>query len=321
MTPWRSLVSCNQCAPCDGPATDGITRLTILTHDQVWHAAVQLKLEAPLTQQVWALAMNLKSVTARLMRGELHYALGRFRTIRASYSRLQRLKGAVRHAPEVESAPQPTLFPNTDIARAVETMREEAVFLGLRLPLHIIADIYAFGRSEPLHARYDPHGPTFHYADVVRGRATDGRPMPLGGIREPSRCPAVRAVVEDPVLRAIVRKYLGYEPSRVITILDWSFASDFTDEERRRTQRPKDWVIYRPSDHAPFAKMACDPSSDALRVNLKGYNLISFGWHEARLVAHPPKPSLDDSNIMLRTPIQAHNRLHMAGRDKNARRN
>jgi hypothetical protein len=178
--------------------------------------------------------MNLKSVTARLMRGEFYYALGRFRTIRASYSRLQRLKGAARYDPEVESAPQPTLFPNTDIARAVETMREEAVFLRLRLPLHIIADIYAFGRSEPLHARYDPHGPTFHYADVVRGCAADGRPMPLGGIREPTRCPAVKAVVEDPVLRAIVREYLGYEPSRVITILDWSFASDFTDEERRQ---------------------------------------------------------------------------------------
>ena len=57
--------------------------------------------------------------------------------------------------------------------------------------------------------------------------------MPLGGIKEPSRCPGVRAVVEDPVLRAIVRKYLGYEPSHVLTILDWSFASDFTDKERR----------------------------------------------------------------------------------------
>lgn len=178
--------------------------------------------------------MNLRSVAGRLKRGELHYALGRFKTVRASYSRLQRLKGVVGRTPEMEAAERPTLFANTHVERAVQTMREEAVFLGLKLPPHIVAEIEAFGRAEPLHARYDPDGPTFRYADVVRGRAADGRPMPLGGIREPSRCPAVRAVVEDPVLRAIVRKYLGYEPSRVITILDWSFASDFTDEERRQ---------------------------------------------------------------------------------------
>ena len=178
--------------------------------------------------------MNLRSVAGRLKRGELHYALGRFKTVRASYSRLQRLKSVVGRTPEMEAAERTTLFANTHVERAVQTMREEAVFLGLKLPPHIVADIEAFGRAEPLHARYDPDGPTFRYADVVRGRAADGRPMPLGGIREPSRCPAVRAVVEDPVLRAIVRKYLGYEPSRVITILDWSFASDFTDEERRQ---------------------------------------------------------------------------------------
>jgi hypothetical protein len=177
--------------------------------------------------------MNLRSVAGRLKRGELHYALGRFKTVRASYSRLQRLKSVVGRTPKMEAAEQPTLFANANVDRAVQTMREEAVFLGLKLPPHVVADIEAFGRGEPLHARYDPDGPTFRYSDVVRGRAADGRPMPLGGIREPNRCPAVRAVVEDPVLRAIVREYLGYEPSRVMTILDWSFASDFTDEERR----------------------------------------------------------------------------------------
>ena len=177
--------------------------------------------------------MNFRSVAGRLRRGEFHYALGRFKTVRASYSGLRRLRGMVGRAPELKGAGRPTLFPNANVDCAVECMRREAVFLGLRLPPHIVAEIEAFGRSEPLHARYDPDGPTFLYTDVVRGRAADGRPMPLGGIKEPSRCPGVRAVVEDPVLRAIVRKYLGYEPSRVLTILDWSFASDFTDKERR----------------------------------------------------------------------------------------
>ena len=116
----------------------------------------------------------------------------------------------------------------------METIREEAVFVGLNLPPDVVAQIEAFGRSEPLHAIYDPEGPTFRYSEVVRGKCADGRRMPIGGIREPSRCPAVQAVVNDPVLRAIVRAYLGHEPRRVMTILDWSFASDFSDEERRR---------------------------------------------------------------------------------------
>jgi hypothetical protein len=44
----------------------------------------------------------------------------------------------------------------------------------------------------------------------------------------------VQAVVNDPVLRSIVRNYLGHEPREVMTIINWSFASDFSDEERRR---------------------------------------------------------------------------------------
>jgi len=116
----------------------------------------------------------------------------------------------------------------------VQTIREEAVFVGLNLPAGIVADIEAFARSEPLHAIYDPEGASFRYSDIVRGRSADGRSMPIGGIREPSRCAAVKAIVNDPVLRAIVRGYLGHEPRRVMTILDWSFASDITDQERRR---------------------------------------------------------------------------------------
>jgi hypothetical protein len=128
----------------------------------------------------------------------------------------------------------PTLFPEADISQIVQAIREEAVFIGLKLPPPVIAEIEAFARSEPLHAIYDPKGPTFTYSDVVRGMCVDGRPMPVGGISDPSRCPAVQKVTNDPVLRAIVRKYLGHEPRQIMTILHWSFASDIADEERRK---------------------------------------------------------------------------------------
>jgi hypothetical protein len=104
----------------------------------------------------------------------------------------------------------------------------------LNLPAHIVGEIHAFARSEPLHTNYDPNGPTFRYSDVVRGVASDGRSVPLGGIHKPTRCPAVQAIVNDPILRAIVRTYLGHEPREVMTIINWSFASDFSEKERRR---------------------------------------------------------------------------------------
>ncbi len=178
--------------------------------------------------------MNIHTIATKIARGDVAYALGRFRTVRSAYSSVRHLAESLGSAAAPDADKRATLFPGTDISRVVQTIREEAVFIGLQLPAGIVAEIEAFARSEPLHAIFDPTGPTFGYADVVRGKCIDGRAVPVGGIREPSRCPAVQAVINDPVLRAIVRGYLGHEPRKVMTILDWSFASDFTDEARRQ---------------------------------------------------------------------------------------
>jgi hypothetical protein len=138
-----------------------------------------------------------------------------------------------RHVPLTQNGAS-TLFPDQDVGQIANTISEEAVFIGLNLPAHIVSEIDAFARTEPLHTNYDPNGPTFRYSDIRRGKAPDGRSVPIGGIREPTRCPAVRAIVDDPVLRAIVRSYLGHEPRKVMTIINWSFASDFSEDERRR---------------------------------------------------------------------------------------
>jgi hypothetical protein len=176
--------------------------------------------------------MNLKGVADRIRRGDLQYVLGRFKTVRIAYGGARRLIDPQRAQPR--NGESRTLFPDADVGQIIRTIRDEAVFVGLKLPPETVAEIDAFGRSEPLYAGYDPNGPKFRYADVTRGRSADGRPVPIGGIHNPSRCPAIQAVVDDPVLRQIVYGYLGHEPRKVMTILDWSFASDFTDEERRR---------------------------------------------------------------------------------------
>jgi hypothetical protein len=178
--------------------------------------------------------MNLKGVADRIRRGDVHYVLGRFKTVRRAYSGARRIGESFTPGGSGKNSAGPSLFPNADVGQIVKTIRKEAVFVGLNLPPDIVTEIRHFGMSEKLFAGYDPDGPTFRYADVKRGKAPDGRPVPIGGIREPTRCPAIQAVVDDPVLRAIVHGYLGHKPRNVMTILDWSFASDFTDDERRR---------------------------------------------------------------------------------------
>jgi hypothetical protein len=177
--------------------------------------------------------MNLKGIAARIRRGDVQYAFGRFKTVRKAYGRIRRLSDGEQRLPaNVDRAS--SLFTNVNPDQIIKSIREEAVFVGLRLPSNIVAEIAQFGRTEPLHAGYDPNGPKFRYGDVCRGIAPDGRPVPIGAIKDPLRCHAVQAVVNDPMLRTIVHGYLGHQPRQVMTILDWSFASDFTDEERRR---------------------------------------------------------------------------------------
>ena len=157
--------------------------------------------------------MNLRTAARRVVQGELQYVFGRFKTLRTCYSGFQRLRDWLGGEPAGSARQQPTLFPATDVDQAVRAIKDEAVFVGLRLPRHIVDEIDAFCRSEPLHPGNDPDAPTFNYAGVVRGQTDDGRPMVLGGVRDPVRCAAVKEVVDDPVLRAIVRKDPGIRTS------------------------------------------------------------------------------------------------------------
>jgi hypothetical protein len=217
--------------------------------------------------------MKLNAVAARLRKGDVHYALGRFRTVRAAYGGIRGLLDRIDRPVSVNG--RSALFPEANIGNIVEAIRQEAVFIGLNLPGHIVGEIDAFARAEPLHANYDPNGPTFRYADVLRGKAY-GRSVPIGGVREPSRCPAVQAIVDDPVMRAIVRSYLGHEPRKVMTIMDWSFASDFSEEERRRLRHHVIDYHYDVSGYnfvyASFYITDCDRNSGAHVMMKRSHN-------------------------------------------------
>ncbi len=177
--------------------------------------------------------MRRGGIINRIKSKDLAYMLGRFRLVRIGYSSARGAAELFKRKP-VGRWSMPTLFPHANVPDIVQSIRDEAVFVGLNLPGYLVDQIREFALSEPLHAIYDPTGPTFRYSDVKDGVAADGRLMPIGGITKPERCSAVQKVIDDPILRSIVRKYLGHEPRKIVTILDWSFASAMNDEERRR---------------------------------------------------------------------------------------
>lgn len=177
--------------------------------------------------------MDISSIAHRLRSADIEYALGRFKTVRRTYGIFRHLIDDFSAADHGDGVPGQSIFSGVDVDRVAATIHEDAVYIGLNLPAYIVEEIRAFALTEPLHAIYDPNGPTFRYADVVDGKAADGRSMPVGGIKDPLRCPAVHAVTNDPVLRAIVRRYLGHEPRKVMTLLHWTFASSMSDEQRR----------------------------------------------------------------------------------------
>lgn len=177
--------------------------------------------------------MNLRSIARKISGGELHYILGRFWTVRKTYSGIRSLRNGLSR-PDLDIEDHQTLFPKACVPEVVAAIRTEAVYIGLQLPAEIVSEIRNFAESEPLHAIYDPNGPTFPYETVVRGIAADGRIVPVAGVSDPTRCPAIKAIVQDPRLRAIARKYLGHEPEKTTTLLSWSFASGISDDDRRR---------------------------------------------------------------------------------------
>lgn len=218
--------------------------------------------------------MKVRNLVRRISSGELHFFLGRFAWVRASYSLTRGI--LERRSPLGEPVNGTrTLFPEVDVAQAVQRIRDDAVSTVLRLPSRIIHEIELFCRCELLFARNDPSGPRFRHSEVKNGYTPDGRPAPIGPITDPMRCKAVTAVVEDPVLREIVCAYLGYMPKKVTPLLYWSFASNFTDDERRLLLQHVIDYHYDVSGYnfvyASFYILACDRSSGAHVIMRKSH--------------------------------------------------
>ncbi|WP_207461123.1 hypothetical protein [Azospirillum sp. SYSU D00513] len=182
--------------------------------------------------------MNLASITQRLMAGELHYALGRFETVRRGYSLCRGLGRAARAGAAKPAAP--SLFASVSPVDAVEAVRRDSIAWGFDLPPSVVRELTAHAETVDLFDRGRPDR-SFRRAEVEAGRLPDGDPVALGIVRDPMAHARVREICHDPVLMESVTRFLGYRPGKIIPRLFWSFASAMEDDERRRRGQTIDW--------------------------------------------------------------------------------
>lgn len=186
--------------------------------------------------------MNVTNIARRLAAGELHYALGRFETVRRGYSTLRKLAPKRRTPswpPPAATIVPATLFPGVDPAAAVADLKRDSVAFGFDLPAAVVDDIVHFAEITPVLARGCDR--PFLRRDVRDGRLPDGTPAVLALVADPMECTSVRRICRDPKLLDTAARFLGYRPAKTVPRLFWSFVTDVPDEVRRARGQTIDW--------------------------------------------------------------------------------
>ena len=188
--------------------------------------------------------MNVTNIARRLVAGELHYALGRFESVRRGYSALRRLAPNRMVRPPVgPPVPLPalpsSLFTAVTPRTALADLRRDSIAFGFDLPPATVAEIVGFATHSPIRMRDSDR--FFHRHEVIDGKLDDGTPVVIATVPDPLDCTAVRRVCRDPLLMDSAAAFLGFRPTRIVPRLFWSFVTDVSDAERRRLGQTIDW--------------------------------------------------------------------------------
>lgn len=165
-------------------------------------------------------------------RKSIAHILGRFKITRwlySVYSKYQQLFLAYTKNLNYENK---TFFKDIHIDFALKSLKKEAVFIGLKLPKEIVTEIQTFSKNTLL--AQENGKAHFYYSDVKNGSLPDGRVIVQGIAIEPLKCDAIQQIINDPVLRVIIEKYLGYSPKKIRALLRWSFVLELPDEVRMK---------------------------------------------------------------------------------------
>jgi hypothetical protein len=184
--------------------------------------------------------LNPKQIINRLSKRDgMAYTFGRFTSVRWMYARGVGFRQMFGHQPPMGS--QPTVFPGVSADKAIADLRRDAVCFGLNLTPEMVKTIYDYSISQPLqHGSIDR---PFKYAEVTNGKLPDGRAVAMAYVQNPMDCPPIKAVVEDPIMQSVCRRYLGYVPAHADVNLYWSFAVKLDLEARRKFNQTVEYHI------------------------------------------------------------------------------
>ncbi len=170
-------------------------------------------------------------VNDRIHARVLSYALSRFHVVRKAHRFVEGQRQNLGLNAKAQLQPFPTtIFPDLSIDDCLDNLRQDGLSLGLRLPAHVVTEICDFAADTLCLNNGD--GQSFMAQDVQNGRLPDGQLAARGSVVDPMDCPAVDALVRDPVLLEIAHRYLGYRTKGPGPRLYWFFHSDLPRDER-----------------------------------------------------------------------------------------
>lgn len=208
--------------------------------------------------------MDIVNVVRRLARGDISYALGRFRTVRRVYSKAMSFSSRPPAVEQSELTSNAILYPSGSDDDLIALLNRDALVGDIFLRPEDVLEIRRFAETATLYTQGWHRA--FERSDVVGSRLPDGEICPLGHVRNPTRCPAIRNIRNDRRLLGLMRRYLGYMPSDIDVRLYWSFVGDIADAERERRGQT---VIYHYDvsgfnfTYAMFYITDCDARSGA----------------------------------------------------------
>ncbi len=160
------------------------------------------------------------------------HILGRFKIARWFYSIYSKYQESLLGYTKNLNYESNTFFKDIHTDFALKSLKKEAVFIGLKLSKEIVTEIQAFSKNTLL--AQENAKAHFYYSDVKNGYLPDGRVIVQGIAIEPLKCDAIQQIINDPVLRVIIEKYLGYSPKKIRALLRWSFVLELPDEARMK---------------------------------------------------------------------------------------
>ena len=123
------------------------------------------------------------------------------------------------------------IFGNVPVDAVAEQLLADGYWEGMRLPADFVTVL--FRHACVTGCRQGTHPETFLIGDLMDGRSPAGQAIAVADVDPGAHCRELDLLQQDCAVKAVVARFLGYEPTQCVTRLYWSPASSMEDEGRR----------------------------------------------------------------------------------------